>query len=157
MYVQEYGKYFGVKTTCLRLGCITGKAHSGVKLHGFMSFLVKSLLESKTYEIIGYKGKQVRDQIHAYDLATAFEAIIDNPSVGEVFNLGGGPDNTISVLEAIELVSQKLSIKPKIKYSKENRIGDHICYISDIRKFQKKYPDWQLTYSIDAIIDEQIP
>ncbi len=156
IYVQEYGRYFGLKTTCLRLGCITGKAHSSVKLHGFLSYLIKSLKERKTYEIIGYKGKQVRDQIHAYDLATAFEQIIKKPGIGEVFNLGGGPQNSISVLEAIDIVSKKIGIKPKIKYTKKNRTGDHICYISNTRKFQKKYPNWKITYTIDNIIDEQL-
>ncbi|GIK84391.1 MAG: NAD-dependent epimerase [Patescibacteria group bacterium] len=154
--VQEYGKYFGLKTTCLRLGCITGQAHSGVKLHGFLSYLIKSLKEKKSYEIIGYNGKQVRDQIHAYDLAAAFEQIIKKPGVGEVFNLGGGSQNTISVLEAIELVSKKINIEPKLKYTKANRIGDHICYISDIRKFQKRYPKWKLTQSIEDIVNEQL-
>jgi len=156
IYVQEYGKYFGLKTTTLRLGCITGKAHSGVKLHGFLSFLIKTLSENKQYEIIGYKGKQVRDQIHAIDLAKAFEEIIKNPGIGEIYNLGGGSKNTISVNEAIKLVSKKLNIKSKITYKIENRIGDHICYISDIRKFQKQYPNWKLTYSIEDMIDEQI-
>ncbi len=156
LYVQEYGKYFGLKTTCLRLGCITGKFHAGVKLHGFISYLVKSLKEENSYEIIGYKGKQVRDQIHAYDLATAFEEIMKDPGVGEVFNLGGGTKNTISVLEAIHIISKKLNIKPKITYNTQNRIGDHICYVSDIRKFQKKYPNWKISYSIDDIIDEQL-
>lgn len=156
IYVQEYGKYFGLNTTCLRLGCITGAAHSGVKLHGFLSYLIDSLKNRKAYHIIGYKGKQVRDQIHANDLATAFEEIIKKPNTGEVFNLGGGPENTISVLEAIELVSKKLKINPKITYSKTNRVGDHICYISDISKFKKFYPNWKLSYSIGDIIDEQI-
>jgi len=156
IYVQEYGKYFGLKTTTIRLGCITGKAHSGVKLHGFLSFLIKTLSENKQYEIIGYKGKQVRDQIHAIDLAKAFEEIIKNPGIGEIYNLGGGSKNTISVNEAIKLVSKKLNIKSKITYKIENRIGDHICYISDIRKFQKQYPNWKLTYSIEDMIDEQI-
>jgi len=156
IYVQEYGKYFNIKTTCLRLGCITGKSHSGVKLHGFISYLVKSLKERKSYEIIGYKGKQVRDQIHAFDLASAFEEIIKNPGYGEVFNLGGGPNNTISVLEAINLTSKKLNIKPKISYDAKHRVGDHICYISDISKFKKSYPNWKITYAIEDIINEQI-
>lgn len=156
IYVQEYGKYFGLKTTILRLGCITGKAHKGVKLHGFLSFLIKSLKENQSYEIIGYKGKQVRDQIHANDLVTAFDEVIKRPEKGEVFNLGGGLNNNISVLEAINTVSKKLGIEPKITYDKKNRVGDHICYISDIRKFQRKYPSWKLNYTIEEIINEQI-
>lgn len=156
LYVQEYGKYFGLKTTILRLGCITGKLHAGVKLHGFISYLVKSLKETGSYEIIGYEGKQVRDQIHAFDLAKAFEQIIKKPNIGEVFNLGGGTENTISVLEAINLVASKLNITPKITYNPKNRVGDHICYISNIGKFQKRYPKWKLTYSIEDMITEQL-
>jgi CDP-paratose 2-epimerase len=156
IYVQEYGKYFGLKTTCLRLGCITGTTHSSVKLHGFLSYLIKSLKKRRSYQIIGYKGKQVRDQIHAHDLAAAFEEVIKKPVTGEVFNLGGGPKNTISVTESIDLISKKLNIEPKISYLDQNRIGDHICYISDISKFQKKYPKWKLTYTVESIIDEQL-
>jgi CDP-paratose 2-epimerase len=156
IYVQEYGSYFGLKTTCLRLGCITGKAHSGVKLHGFISYLTKSLKQTSSYEIIGYKGKQVRDQLHAYDLATAFNEIIKKPGIGRVYNLGGGDKNTISVLEAINLLAKKLNIQPKIKLTTTIRIGDHICYISDISKFQNDYLEWKIKYSIEDILDELV-
>ncbi len=156
IYVQEYGKYFGLKTTCLRLGCVTGSNHAGVKLHGFLSFLIKSLVHDNTYEVIGYKGKQVRDQIHASDVATAINEIIKNPNKGEVFNLGGGPKNNASINELIEIISQKLEIKPKISYRTQARKGDHICYISDLTKFKKYYPEWKISKDLDTIINEII-
>jgi len=137
IYVQEYGKNYGLKTTVLRLGCVTGSYHSGLKLHGFLSFLIKSLVQKKRYEVIGYRGKQVRDQIHALDLTSAFEAIIKAPSVGLVYNLGGGRGNSASVLELIEILSEELKIKPQINYVSKARLGDHICYITDNTKFKK--------------------
>ncbi len=156
MYVQEYGKYFGLKTAEFRLGCVTGFAHASVKLHGFLSFLIKSLMQNRTYEIIGYKGKQVRDQISAEDVVSAMEEVIKNPVSGEVFNMGGGRENSASVLELIEIISQKLNIKPTITYNDNSRVGDHICYISNYSKFQKKYPKWKINKSLDLIINEII-
>lgn len=156
IYVQEYGNYYGLKTTCLRLGCVTGGSHSGVKLHGFLSFLVKSLVLNNSYEIIGYKGKQVRDQIHAYDVVVAIQEVIRNPHRGEIFNMGGGQRNNASILELINLISKKIKIKPQITYNKNPRKGDHIVYISDYRKFKKYYPDWKITKSLNMIVDELI-
>lgn len=156
IYVQEYGRYFGLKTTCLRLGCVTGVAHHSVKLHGFLSFLIKSLVHHQSYQIIGFQGKQVRDQIDAYDVTLAMEQIIKKPGWGAVFNLGGGMENNASILELIKIVSRKLSIAPKIAYLSKNRKGDHICYITDLTKFKKAYPKWKITKSLDQIIDEII-
>ena len=156
-YVSEYGKTFSIKTIVFRLGCVSGGRHSGVKLHGFLSYLVKSLMNTNSYEIIGYKGKQVRDQIDADDLVLAMVQVIKKPpKCGEVFNLGGGRENNISILEAIHLVSTKLKIKPKITYKSDARLGDHICYISDTRKFKNQYPSWKITKGIEAIVDEII-
>src|SRR5690606_36244007 len=135
----------------LRLGCITGSAHAGVKLHGFLSYLVKSLVHNNTYTIIGYKGKQVRDQIHAYDLARAFNVIIQKPGVGEVFNMGGGRENAASIVELIALISNTLSTKPIISYLDEPRQGDHQFYVSDLGKFRKKYPQWDISYNLEKI------
>lgn len=155
-YVVEYAKTFGLKTTVFRLGCVTGGRHASVKLHGFLSYLVKSLMNTGAYQIIGYKGKQVRDQIDADDLILAMVEVIKNPKKGEVFNLGGGRENSISVLEAIKIVANKLDIRPKITYVNKARLGDHICYISDTRKFKKFYPDWKIRKSTETIIDEII-
>jgi CDP-paratose 2-epimerase len=153
-YVQEYGKNLGMKTAVLRLGCITGANHSGVKLHGFMSFLVKSLIKGETYEIIGYKGKQVRDQIHADDLVRVMDEIVKKPVNGEVFNMGGGRENSASILELIDTISKKANLKCKVKYNEVPRVGDHICYITNFEKFQKFYPDWKLTKNLDDIIED---
>ncbi|MFM6864078.1 MAG: NAD-dependent epimerase/dehydratase family protein [Dolichospermum sp.] len=152
--VQEYGRYFGMKTCCLRGGCLTGPNHSGVELHGFLSFLVKSNLEARTYKIYGYKGKQVRDNIHSYDVARFIEEFINNPRCGEVYNLGGGKNNTCSILEAFDLVAA-LSGKPmQYEYVDKNREGDHICYYSDLRKMQQHYPQWSITKSLTDIFTE---
>ncbi len=156
IYVQEYGKNLGLKTTSLRLGCVTGGVHAGVKSHGFLSFLIKSLIHKGSYEIIGFKGKQVRDQIHAEDVAFAFEEIIKNPFCGEVFNLGGGKKNSASILELINLVSLKLKLKPKITINKNPRTGDHIYYVTDYTKFKKFYPKWHITKNMNQIIEEII-
>lgn len=156
IYVQEYGKNLGINTTCLRLGCITGISHASIELHGFLSYLVKSLIHNNSYKIIGYKGKQVRDQLDAQDLALAFNEIIKKPLSGEVFNLGGGPQNNASIIELIEIISKKLKTKPNVEIIDQARTGDHICYISDITKFEKNYPNWKITKSIDEIIDEII-
>ncbi|OBQ39816.1 MAG: NAD-dependent epimerase [Aphanizomenon flos-aquae WA102] len=152
--VQEYGRYFGLKTCCLRGGCLTGPNHSGVELHGFLSYLVKSNLEERTYKIYGYKGKQVRDNIHSYDVARFIEEFINNPRCGEVYNLGGGKNNTCSILEAFDIVAA-LSGKPmQYEYVDKNREGDHICYYSDLRKMQQHYPEWSITKSLTDIFSE---
>lgn len=152
--VQEYGKYFGLKTAIFRGGCLTGPAHSGAKLHGFLAYLVKCIATGTPYTILGYKGKQVRDNIHAHDLVNAFYHFYKKPRSGEVYNIGGSRHSNVSMLEAIEKTESILGKKAKIKYKKTNRIGDHIWYISDVSKFQKHYPQWKYTYNNDAIIEE---
>lgn len=152
--VQEYGRYFGLPTCCLRGGCLTGPAHSGVELHGFLSYLVKCNLEGREYRVFGYKGKQVRDNIHSFDVAAFIHRFIDAPRVAEVYNLGGGKDNSCSILEAFKL-AEEFSGKPqKYTYIDENRIGDHICYYSDLRKMTAHYPGWELTKSLRQTVKE---
>lgn len=152
--VQEYGRYFNMPSCVLRGGCLTGPSHSGVELHGFLSYLVKCNLEEKEYTVFGYKGKQVRDNIHSYDVARFIEEFINAPRIAEVYNLGGGKDNTCSVLEAFDIIS-KISGKPmKYKYDETNRIGDHICYYSDLRKMKEHYPNWDITKSLQTTFDE---
>jgi CDP-paratose 2-epimerase len=152
--VQEYGKYFNMPTCCLRGGCLTGPNHSGVELHGFLSYLVKCNLEGKKYFIYGYKGKQVRDNIHSYDIARFIEAFINSPRKGEVYNLGGGKHNTCSILEAFA-ITKKFTGKPQIyEYTDENREGDHICYYSDLRKMRAHYPSWDISISLKDTIAE---
>jgi len=152
--VQEYGKYFGLKTGVFRGGCLTGPAHSGTELHGFLSYLIKCIATGKTYTIFGYKGKQVRDNIHSFDLVNMFWHFYKNPRPGEVYNAGGGRNSNISIIEAIEMIEKILNRKAVTKYKKENRIGDHIWYISDISKFKKHYPKWSFTYNIEQIIND---
>lgn len=152
--VQEYGKYFGLKTVTFRGGCLTGPAHSGTKLHGFIAYLVKCIAEEKEYTIFGYKGKQVRDNIHSYDLVNAFYHVYKKPRSGEIYNIGGSRHSNISILEAIAKIEMILGKKAKIKYDKNNRIGDHIWYISDVSKFKKHYPKWDYKYTGDDIIEE---
>src|SRR6056297_3441795 len=152
--VQEYGRYFDMPTCVLRGGCLTGPSHSGVELHGFLSYLVKCNLEEKQYTIFGYKGKQVRDNIHSYDVARFIEEFIKAPRVAEVYNLGGGKNNTCSILEAFEIIAE-ISGKPmKYKYDEQNRSGDHICYYSDLRKMKKHYPNWDITKSLKQTFQE---
>ena len=152
--VQEYGRYFNMPSCVLRGGCLTGPSHSGVELHGFLSYLVKCNLEEKEYTVFGYKGKQVRDNIHSYDVARFIEEFIKAPRVAEVYNLGGGKENTCSILEAFDIIS-KISGKPmKYKYDETNRIGDHICYYSDLRKMKNHYPDWDITKSLQTTFEE---
>lgn len=152
--VQEYGRYFDMPTCVLRGGCLTGPSHSGVELHGFLSYLVKCNLEEKEYTVFGYKGKQVRDNIHSYDVARFIEEFINAPRVAEVYNLGGGKDNTCSILEAFDIISS-ISGKPmKYKYDETNRIGDHICYYSDLRKMKEHYPNWSITKSLKDTLQE---
>lgn len=152
--VQEYGRYFGLKTCCLRGGCLTGPNHSGVELHGFLSYLIKCNLEGKSYKIFGYKGKQVRDNIHSVDVAKFIEEFYKAPKCGEVYNIGGGRSNSCSILEAfsrIEAISGKRMI---YEYVDKNREGDHICYISDLTKMRSHFPGWTITKSLDDIFSE---
>ena len=152
--VQEYGRYFNMPTACLRGGCLTGPNHTGVELHGFLSYLIKCNLEEREYTIFGYKGKQVRDNIHSYDVARFIEEFIAAPRIAEVYNIGGGKDNTCSILEAFDIISG-LSGKPmKYKYDTTNRIGDHICYYSDLRKMKAHYPNWDITKSLQETFEE---
>ncbi|MCD6135078.1 MAG: NAD-dependent epimerase/dehydratase family protein [Candidatus Omnitrophica bacterium] len=154
LLVQEYGRYFGLKTACFRGGCLSGPAHSGARLHGFLSYLVRCCISGKKYTIYGYRGKQVRDNIHSYDLVNAFYHFYQNPHCGEVYNIGGSRYSNISVLEAIELIEKITEKKLNYDYSEQNRKGDHIWWISDIKKFRSHYPHWNLTYNIPRIIEE---
>ena len=156
LIVQEYGKNVGLKTACFRAGCITGPNHSGAKLHGFLSYLVKVSLQKKSYTLIGYKGKQVRDNIHSQDLISCFWEFYKNPRKGEVYNAGGGRFSNCSILEALNYIEKKLRIKIKKIYKKQNRIGDHIWYISDMTKFKNHYPKWKQKYDSKKIISELI-
>jgi CDP-paratose 2-epimerase len=152
--VQEYGRYFNMLTCCLRGGCLTGPNHTGVKLHGFLSYLVKCNLEGQKYTVFGYKGKQVRDNIHSLDVARFMEAFINAPRKGEVYNLGGGKNNTCSILEAFSIV-EKFSGKQQVyEYADNSRQGDHICYYSDLNKIKKHYPAWDITISVEETIRE---
>ncbi len=152
--VQEYGRYFGMKTCCLRGGCLTGPNHSGVELHGFLSFLVKCNVEGRTYKVYGYKGKQVRDNIHSLDVARFIHAFYQEPRVAEVYNIGGGRANSCSILEAFERIAQLSGKKMQFEYLDKNREGDHICYISDLTKMRAHFPSWGLSKSLDAIFEE---
>jgi CDP-paratose 2-epimerase len=152
--VQEYGLYFGMPTCCLRGGCLTGPNHSGVELHGFLSYLVKCNLEGIEYTIFGYKGKQVRDNIHSEDVASFAYAFYSAPRCGEVYNLGGGMDNTCSILEAFALASELTGRKQIYRYLDQPRIGDHICYYSDLTKMKAHYPQWGITKNLRRIIEE---
>lgn len=154
LMVQEYGRYFGLKTGIFRGGCLTGPAHSSAQLHGFLAYLVSSIINGKEYTIFGYKGKQVRDNIHSYDVVNAFYHFYQNPKMGEVYNIGGSRHSNISVMEAIEKIERITGKKAKIKYEKTNRIGDHIWYISDVSKLKKHYPKWDYTYNSDQILEE---
>lgn len=152
--VQEYGRYFGMPSCVLRGGCLTGPNHSGVELHGFLSFLIKCNLEGRTYKIFGYKGKQVRDNIHSLDVARFIDAFLKKPRIAEVYNIGGGRDNSISILEAFELIAS-ISGKPmSYEYLDKNREGDHICYISDLSKMKAHYPEWGITKGLQVTFEE---
>lgn len=152
--VQEYGRYFGLPTCALRGGCLTGPNHSGVELHGFLSYLVKCNLEGKEYKVFGYKGKQVRDNIHSFDVARFMAAFAEAPRAGEVYNLGGGKENSCSILEAFALV-ENLSGQAQVhSYVEENRAGDHICYYSDLRKMRAHYPGWDISKSLEQTARE---
>jgi CDP-paratose 2-epimerase len=152
--VQEYGRYFGMKTCCLRGGCLTGPNHSGVELHGFLSYLIKCNVEGKLYRVYGYKGKQVRDNIHALDVARFIHAFWENPRSAEVYNLGGGRENSCSILEAFDHITALTGKKMQYEYIDQNREGDHICYISDLSKMQLHYPTWNITKSLNNIFAE---
>jgi CDP-paratose 2-epimerase len=153
---QEFGRYFGMNVGIFRGGCLTGPAHSGVELHGFLSYLVHVAVTGKPYTIFGYKGKQVRDQIHSHDVIKAFEAYAAAPRPGEVYNLGGGRDNGASVLECITMIKELTGYEVKWTYKDQNRIGDHICYMSDLRKLKSHFPGWSITRSLPEIIREMV-
>lgn len=146
--VQEYGRYFDLKTACFRGGCLTGPNHSGAELHGFLAYLMKCCATGEHYMVYGYKGKQVRDNIHSYDLVTAFDAFYKDPRVGEVYNIGGGRHNSCSVLEAIRACEKVLENSMQYSISDENRSGDHMWYITDLGKFQSHYPGWSQAYDL---------
>jgi CDP-paratose 2-epimerase len=152
--VQEYGCYFGMRTATFRGGCLTGPNHSGTELHGFLSYLMKCTLSGTRYTIYGYKGKQVRDNIHSYDLVNAFYQFYQAPRIGEVYNIGGGRFSNCSILEAIQVCERIADRKLNWSYAESNRIGDHIWWISDLRKFKTHYPEWNLTYGIEEILKE---
>tara|TARA_Y200000002_G_C22403443_1_gene546687 strand:+ start:10 stop:672 length:663 start_codon:yes stop_codon:yes gene_type:complete len=156
LIVQEYGKNIGLKTVCFRGGCITGPNHSGASLHGFLSYLVKSSLIQKKYNLIGYKGKQVRDNLHSNDLVNCFWEFYKKPRSGEVYNMGGGRYSNCSILEALNIVEDITKIKIKRKILKTPRVGDHIWYISNLNKFKKHYPKWRQKYNTKKIIKELI-
>lgn len=152
--VQEYGKYFNIPTCCLRGGCLTGPNHSGVELHGFLSYLIRCNMEGRQYKIFGYKGKQVRDNIHSFDVVNFIHRFLQEPKAGEVYNIGGGRANAISILESFDKIAS-LSGKPmQYEYLDQNRSGDHICYISDLSKMREHYPGWDITKNIDTIFEE---
>ena len=153
---QEYGRYFGMSVGVFRGGCLTGASHSGVELHGFLSYLVNVAVTGKPYTIFGYKGKQVRDQIECNDVVRAFEAFAKNPRPGEVYNIGGGRDNAASVLECIDLIADISGRKVKWTLGEDNRKGDHICYISDLSKLRRDYPEWDIRISLRDIISQMI-
>jgi CDP-paratose 2-epimerase len=152
--VQEYGRYFGMKTTCFRGGCLTGPNHSGTMLHGFLAYLMKCAITGTPYKIYGYKGKQVRDNIHAADLVRAFDNVFRNPRSGEVYNIGGGRQSNCSMQEAISLCEQISQNRFDCKYVEANRRGDHIWWISDLRRFQSHYPEWKITFDVPRILNE---
>jgi CDP-paratose 2-epimerase len=152
--VQEYGRYFGIPTCVLRGGCLTGENHSGVELHGFLNYLVKCNKNCIKYNVFGYKGKQVRDNIHSSDVIRFMELFIQNPRVAEVYNIGGGKVNSCSILECFELI-RSISGKSMIfEYHKENRVGDHICYYTDLTKIKSHYPSWNTTHDLPKILEK---
>jgi CDP-paratose 2-epimerase len=154
LLVQEYGRYFGMKTVCFRGGCLTGPAHAGTELHGFLAYLMKCTAMGVPYRVFGYKGKQVRDNIHSYDLVNAFWEFFQAPRVGEVYNMGGGRHSYCSMLQAIEACEKISGRKLQWTYVEDNRIGDHIWWISNVSKFQSHYPTWQYRYDLETILQE---
>jgi CDP-paratose 2-epimerase len=153
---QEYGRYFGLKTGVFRGGCLTGPQHSGVELHGFLNYLVDVALREGPYTIFGYKGKQVRDQIHSYDVINAFWHFAQNPRPGEVYNLGGGKENAASLIECVEMIHKVSGKRPRLSYNETARVGDHICYYSDLRKLKAHYPGWKKKYDLPRIVEEMV-
>ena len=154
LLVQEYGRYFGMPTVCFRGGCLTGPHHSGAELHGFLSYIARALQAGKTYRIFGYKGKQVRDAIHSQDLVRAFDCVVREPRVGEVYNIGGGRQSNCSVLEAIALVSEITGRELQWRYDERNRIGDHIWWVGSNARFAEHYPGWRQEYDVRRILEE---
>lgn len=152
--VQEYGRYFDMKTACFRGGCLTGSGHSGAELHGFLAYLMKCNIENREYSIFGYKGKQVRDNIHSHDLVSAFWHFVQAPRCGEVYNMGGSRYSNCSMLEAIDMCQELTGNELKYTYKDDNRMGDHIWWISDTRKFKEHYPNWKQEFDIKKIIEE---
>jgi CDP-paratose 2-epimerase len=156
LLVQEYGRYFGLPTVCFRAGCVTGERHSGAELHGFISYLARAIREGRTYRIFGYLGKQVRDNIHPYDVCTAMMAFYERPRAGAVYNLGGGRANSVSILEAGARLEELLGLPFTYDYVDEPRRGDHICYITDLRRLRTNYPAWTITISLEEILEQVV-
>jgi len=154
LLVQEYGRYFSIPTVCLRCSCLTGPNHSGTELHGFLAYLARAIREGRTYRIYGYKGKQVRDNIHSYDVCTFFEAFFNHPRVGAIYNLGGGRANGVSLIEAIRRFELLMGKRLHVEYVDQSRVGDHVCYISDLRRIQADYPAWRREHTLDQIFLE---
>ena len=154
LMVQEYGRYFGMNTCCLRGGCLTGPNHSGVELHGFLSYLVKVNVEGGLYKVFGYKGKQVRDNIHALDVARFIAAFAENPRQGEVYNIGGGRENSCSILEAFDMIATITGKPMRYEYVDDHRKGDHMCYISDLSKMKVHYPGWDISVPLAEILQQ---
>jgi CDP-paratose 2-epimerase len=154
LLAQEYGKNFGLNTAAFRGGCLTGPQHSAVELHGYLAYIVDCAANNKPYKVFGYKGKQVRDQIHSADVISAFWEVIQNPKKGEAYNLGGCKENSVSILETIDILQKDFKLKLNFEYKEQNRTGDHICYYSDMSKFRKDYPDWKINKNLHQIIEE---
>jgi CDP-paratose 2-epimerase len=154
LLVQEYGRYYGMPTVCFRGGCLTGRSHASAELHGFLAYVARCVREGRTYRIYGYKGKQVRDNIHAADVCAAVLAYAESPRPGAVYNIGGGRENSVSVLEAIDRFERLMGSKLEVEYVNEARRGDHICYVSDLRRLRSDYPGWDVTVSLDEIFDD---
>jgi CDP-paratose 2-epimerase len=154
LLVQEYGRYFGMPTVCFRGGCLTGPHHAGVELHGFLAYLAKAVREGLPYRIFGHKAKQVRDNLHSLDVCRAVIAFAEDPRPGAVYNLGGGRGNSVSMLEAIERFEDLYARKLEWEYVEQARVGDHICYISDLSRFRADYPSWDVSVSLDEIFEQ---
>jgi CDP-paratose 2-epimerase len=154
--VQEYGRYFGMPTVCFRGGCLTGANHSSAELHGFLAYVARAVREGRIYRIYGYRAKQVRDNLHAHDVCSAFLAFYDNPRPAAVYNLGGGRDNSVSVMEAIGRFEELFGRRLRTEYVDQARVGDHICYISNLRAFKRDYPSWEVSRSLDDIFQELV-
>ena len=154
LLVQEYGRYFNIPTCCLRGGCLTGPSHAGVELHGFLNYLIRCNLKKNKYTIFGYKGKQVRDNIHSYDVVNFIYQFLKRPKVAAVYNIGGGYDNSISLIESINKIESLTGIKMHYEYNEKERIGDHICYYSNLNKVKEDYPNFKISKSLDNIFED---